>query len=191
MRKIFTVICLLSLMAAVYADENIRQVKADWKNVNRDSGKKSKKAAPAGEELIKSSSKYQRDLRRQQNRELQQLREIHEYQNELFQQNARKQSVSSGQGKKKEPDYRMQIRRNAMALEDTLGKVKDFPFAKRMHEIDKVVNSISAGKLKYGSVTGKSPQKILKSIQEDQIKLLRSYQKQEMKNVKNIRVKDR
>ena len=78
-----------------------------------------------------------------------------------------------------------------MALEDTLGKVKDFPFAKRMHEIDKVVNSISAGKLKYGSVTGKSPQKILKSIQEDQLKLLRSYQKQEMKDVKNIRVKDR
>ena len=191
MRKIFVWIALLSVAAAVYADENIRQVKADWKNVSRDAGKKSKKVAPAGEELIKSSSKYQRDLRRQQNRELQQLREIHEYQTELFQQNARKQSASADQRKKKEPDYRMQIRRNVMALENTLGKVKDFPFAKRMHEIDKVVNSISSGKLKYGSVTGKSPQKILKSIQDDQIKLLRSYQKQEMKNVKNIRPKER
>ena len=191
MRKFLVLICLLSLTVAISADESVRQVKADWKTVTRNGKKKSQKAAASGDELIKPTTKYLRDLRQKQTRELQQLREIHEYQTELFQQNARRQSASAGQSKKKEPDYRMQIRRNVMALENTLGELKDFPFAKRMHEIDKVVNSISSGKLKYGSVTGKSPQKILKTIQDDQIKLLRSYQKQQMKSVKNIRVKDR
>ena len=191
MKKIFILICLLSVAAVWAADENIRQVKADWKTVTDDGGKKSKKAEASGDELIKPSTKYLRDLRQKQLRELQQLREIHEYQTELFQQNARRTSPASGVDKKKDPDYRTRIRRNAMALESTLSAMKDFPFAARMHEIDKVVNSISSGKVKYGSVTGKSPQKILKTIQDDQEKMLRNYQKQQTKNVKSIRPKDR
>ena len=191
MKKIFTLICLLSLGAVYSANENVRQVKADWKTTTYDGGKKSKKTAASGNELIKPSTKYLRDLRQKQLRELQQLREIHEYQTELFQQNARKQPAAVGQSKKKDPDFRIRIRRNAMALESTLAELKDFPFAARLHEIDKVVNSISSGKLKYGSVTGKSPQKILKTIQDDQEKILRNYQKQQMKNVKSIRPKDR
>lgn len=188
MRKIFILMFLLACGAAIFADEPIRQVKADWKTVERSGGKKSKAAEPSGDELIKSSSKYARDLRRQQSRELQQLREIHEYQNDLL---SRKQPASATPGKKKEPDFRMQIRRNAMALEDTLKQLPKFPFANQMHEIDKVVSSISSGKLKYGEVTGKTPQKILKTIQEDQEKMLRDFQKQQTKSLKNVRQKKR
>ena len=187
MKKFFILVYLLSCGAAIFADEPIRQVKADWKTVTRDSGKKSKDSAPSGDELIKSNSKYLRDLRRQQSRELQQLREIHEYQNELL---SRKQPAAAS-GKKKAPDYPTLIRRNAMALEETIRNLPKFPFANRMHEIDKVVNSISSGKLKYGEVTGKVPQKVLKTIQEDQEKMLRDYHKQQMKSSKNVRQKNR
>ena len=188
MKKIFILICLLSVAAVWAADENIRQVKADWKTVTYDGGKKSKKAEASGDELIKPSTKYLRDLRKKQLRELQQLREIHENQNELL---SRKQPASATSGKKKEPDYPMQIRRNAMAMEDTIKNLPNFPFANRMHEIDKIVKSISAGKLKYGDLAGKSPQKILKTIQEDQEKMLRDYHKQQMKSIKNVRQKNR
>ena len=122
-------ICLLSLGAVYSANENVRQVKADWKTTTYDGGKKSKKTAASGNGLIKPSTKYLRDLRQKQLRELQQLREIHEYQTELFQQNARKQPAAVGQSKKKDPDFRIRIRRNAMALESTLAELKDFPFA--------------------------------------------------------------
>lgn len=193
MKHFFMVICLLGTVITVAANNTVRQVNADWKEVTRDRGKKSKKAAASGQELIKPTSKNIRDLRTKQSRELRMLREMHDQQKSLLNIRLRSGKESMpGQNKARDyPDYRMQIRRSAMALEGTIKALGKFPFANRLHEIDKVVLSISSGKMKYGEVTGKTPQKVLKAIQDDQERMLRDYNKQQMKSFKSVRKKDR
>lgn len=64
-------------------------------------------------------------------------------------------------------------------LEPAVRLIGDFPFANRMDDIRKLVWDIKYGKINFGDCKGKTNSRILRKIQDEQVKSLRNFHKKQ------------
>ena len=87
---------------------------------------------------------------------------------------------------KKKKEVEELLKSELKVLEGAIRQIDDFPFADKMNDIRKLVWDIKYGKISFGDCKGKTNLRILRKIQDEQVKSLKKFHKNRNEYVRKI-----